>query len=148
MNRPSPVEMKRFQRLITTTPEGCWVFTGPDATKDGYVRWTSGPGKPRTLAHLWSYTVHKGPVPDGMQVGHVCHDRAVAEGSCPGGPGCRHRRCCNPDHLEAQTPSENTLVQNHAARNKTHCPQGHPYDEVNTLVGSDGKRRCRTCRRK
>jgi hypothetical protein len=28
---------------------------------------------------------------------------------------------------------------------KTHCPQGHPYDQVNTILGGDGKRRCRTC---
>lgn len=31
---------------------------------------------------------------------------------------------------------------------KTHCPAGHPYDEANTLVYADGRRRCRTCRRK
>jgi hypothetical protein len=31
---------------------------------------------------------------------------------------------------------------------KTHCPNGHPYDEENTIVyPSDGRRRCRTCRR-
>jgi len=31
---------------------------------------------------------------------------------------------------------------------KTHCPRGHPYDEQNTIVyPSDGRRRCRTCRR-
>jgi len=28
---------------------------------------------------------------------------------------------------------------------RTHCPQGHPYDEYNTVIGSDNKRRCRTC---
>lgn len=28
---------------------------------------------------------------------------------------------------------------------RTHCPQGHPYDEYNTVINSDGKRRCRTC---
>lgn len=31
--------------------------------------------------------------------------------------------------------------------NKTHCPQGHPYDEVNTLYEADGSRKCLTCRR-
>lgn len=29
---------------------------------------------------------------------------------------------------------------------KTHCPQGHPYDEANTYR-SNGHRQCRTCRR-
>jgi hypothetical protein len=31
-------------------------------------------------------------------------------------------------------------------RSKTHCPQGHPYDEANTKHTSDG-RACRTCHR-
>lgn len=31
-------------------------------------------------------------------------------------------------------------------RRKTHCPQGHPYDEKNTYRNS-GSRKCRTCNR-
>lgn len=30
---------------------------------------------------------------------------------------------------------------------KTHCPQGHPYDEDNTCVKADGRRSCRQCAR-
>jgi hypothetical protein len=31
-------------------------------------------------------------------------------------------------------------------KNKTHCPQGHPYDEENTII--DGaSRKCRICKR-
>lgn len=29
---------------------------------------------------------------------------------------------------------------------KTHCPQGHSYDDRNTVVARDGRRRCRRCR--
>ena len=33
-------------------------------------------------------------------------------------------------------------------RAKTHCPRGHEYTEENTLMyPSEGRRRCRTCRR-
>ncbi len=32
-------------------------------------------------------------------------------------------------------------------KNKTHCPQGHPYSEKNTSI-CDGKRRCKECLRK
>jgi hypothetical protein len=32
-------------------------------------------------------------------------------------------------------------------RAKTHCPQGHPYDEANTQMTRAGGRRCRTCSR-
>jgi len=28
---------------------------------------------------------------------------------------------------------------------RTHCPQGHPYDEANTIFHRDGSRRCRAC---
>jgi len=31
---------------------------------------------------------------------------------------------------------------------KTHCPQGHPYDEANTSIDKYGKRGCRECTRK
>lgn len=31
-------------------------------------------------------------------------------------------------------------------RKKTHCPQGHPYDEANTYVTPSGSRQCKTCR--
>lgn len=30
---------------------------------------------------------------------------------------------------------------------KTHCPQGHPYDEENTYVTKTGVRQCKTCRK-
>jgi hypothetical protein len=29
----------------------------------------------------------------------------------------------------------------------THCKWGHPWDDANTHVASDGRRRCKTCRR-
>lgn len=35
----------------------------------------------------------------------------------------------------------------HAQAKKTHCPQGHPYDEENTYVTPSGSRQCKTCRR-
>lgn len=44
------------------------------------------------------------------------------------------------DFLQSETPL--TALAMDA---RTHCPQGHPYDEVNTIINSDGKRRCRTC---
>jgi hypothetical protein len=37
-------------------------------------------------------------------------------------------------------------MKSHASVVKTHCPQGHAYDEENTLV-CRGARYCRTCKR-
>lgn len=138
-------QLARFRRLAIPQADGCWLWTGPYGTKDGYGKFQPAPGHPRYMAHKWSYEVFKGPIPEGMQVGHTCHDRAVEAGTCSVAAECRHRRCCNPDHLELQTPSENTMLQNHAARAKTECPKGHPYAGANLIIGKDGKRRCREC---
>lgn len=139
--------LRRFRRNVAVQANGCWMWTG-SGDRYGYGTFTPAPGQPRYLVHRWSYEAHHGPIPEGMQVGHTCHDKAVAEGTCEGGTDCPHRRCCNPAHLEAQTPSENTLAQNHDARNRDACPRGHPYTPDNTYVDPKGKRRCRECKQR
>ena len=68
---------------------------------------------------------------------------------------CRNHACVNPAHLEQVSRRENTLRGNgFPGQNsrKTHCPQGHLYDESNTqltnknLRGSVRARACRTCK--
>ena len=127
------------------SPDGCWIWQGPE-TPNHYGKVTFG-GRDRVVHRIMYEHVH-GLIPEGQQADHLCHSRAVAEGTCDGGDSCPHRKCCNPEHIEIITPSENTMRQNHAARNKTECPAGHPYDEQNTRIGkSDGKRYCRSCDR-
>lgn len=89
-----------------------------------------------------AYPVHRlvaetflGPLPDGWHTCHVDGDNqnnAVA-------------------NLRYQTPTENNLdvVRHgrHVNANKTHCPQGHPYDEANTMRERGGGRKCLTCHR-
>jgi hypothetical protein len=60
--------------------------------------------------------------------------------------------CCNPVHLEPTTHAENVRRGDggRVNREKTRCPQGHPYDRNNTRLyrRADGKgmgRACRTC---
>lgn len=83
-------------------------------------------------AHRFSYELAYGPVPKGLVIGHLC----------------RMRHCVAPDHLEAVTVGENIRRGETGSnmRSKTHCPQGHPYDEANTYVRPRGGRQCRTCR--
>lgn len=56
------------------------------------------------------------------------------------------------ENLSWGTRSENIYDRvrhgTHHMAVKTHCPQGHPYDDVNTYITRDGKRRmCRSCLR-
>jgi hypothetical protein len=120
---------------------GCWHYT-KGVGRNGYGRcgWHGGTG----LVHRVSYEVFTGPIPPGMTVNHKCHD---ADLSCPGGL-CLHRRCFNPDHLEAVTHKKNLdNGKSCAAVNaaKTHCDNGHEFTPENTYIRTDGCRTCRKC---
>lgn len=121
----------RFMEKFTVTDGGCWTWTGY-LHANGYATFFTGTRK--QMAHRWSYEHHVGPIPDGLQIDHLC----------------RVRHCVNPDHLEPVTARTNLMRGNttsaaHAA--KTACPQGHPYDDENTYIHPNGSRRCRECMR-
>lgn len=111
--------------------EPCWEWTAGKRL-NGYGRfWVDGKN---VSAHRWSYEYFIGPIPEGLQIDHLC----------------RNRECCNPKHLEAVTCQENLLRGNtFAARNsqKTHCKNGHPFDGRNTGTSVRGHRYCRACQR-
>lgn len=132
-----------LERLSSRTepgPDGCLLYTG-NLNNRGYGM-LSVDGTP-TLAHRAMYELTVGPIPDGMNLDHTCHNRDTA---CMGGDACWHRRCINVEHLEPVTGAENTRRGKSWAINgtKTHCPQGHPYDQDNTHVWN-GRRYCRAC---
>ncbi|WP_416902719.1 HNH endonuclease signature motif containing protein [Micromonospora echinospora] len=149
MSSLHPLRLRAFIAQVDTTggPDACWTWRG-DITADGYGRF----GKKSEPAHRVAYGLMVRPVPDGLNVDHLCHNHDT---TCPGGTTCRHRRCVNPAHLEAVTQRDNVLRSRHTAphRNaaKTHCPQGHAYTPENTYSRRTAKgrarRECRTCRR-
>lgn len=113
----------------------CWNWIG-GINRGGYGLFYSAERRSR-LAHRTSWELHRGPIPKGMQIDHMC----------------RNRSCVNPDHLRVVTPGQNTLENSlnftatHAA--KTHCPKGHPFSGNNLrrrFVPSQGWiRECITC---
>ena len=114
----------------TRTDTGCLEWTGV-IDRGGYGR-ISHRGK-TLLVHRLSYELHVGPIADGLHIDHLCSNR----------------RCMDPAHLEAVTPRENNLrcgCWGGVNAPKTHCPQGHPYDRLNTYLHG-GRRHCRACRR-
>lgn len=133
---------QRFWAKVDKT-EICWLWTGAKMP-NGYGSFSVNG---RTIyAHRFAYELLIGPIPEGLPLDHVKAN------------GCTSKLCVKAiaderglAHLEPVTHRENLLrgPTTQAATNitKTHCPQGHPYDEANT-EHQRGQRLCRTCRRK
>ena len=104
----------------------CWVWTA--SLSKGYGQFRVG--KSLKMAHLWAWADLRGPIPDGLDLDHLC----------------RVRRCVNPGHLEPVTRGENLARGIHHYRVRTHCKHGHEFTEANTYWWR-GSRLCRECRR-
>jgi hypothetical protein len=112
----------------------CWLWTGgtnsssTTSTKEYGRFWSDG----RVIAaHRWSYEYFVGPIPDGLEIDHLC----------------RTTLCVRATHLEPVTRRVNLLRgDTFAARNVKciQCPHGHLYDVLNTGICRKG-RYCRAC---
>lgn len=60
-------------------------------------------------AHRWAYEQTFGPIPEGMDIDHKCHNEDM---NCLGGEGCYHRPCVNPKHLTARARRANLAEGN------------------------------------
>lgn len=123
----------RIRAKVVVDAAGCWIWQGY-LIPNGYARISVG--GLRMYAHRASYEAFVGPIPNGLEIDHLC----------------RVRHCANPEHLEPVTREMNVRRgisaevnrQRHAAR--THCKRGHPFDEDNTKRKPRG-RSCRACSR-
>ena len=117
---------ERLLSKLIITPD-CWLWAGRHDSA-GYGRMD----RARSI-HRTTYEMYVGPIPDDLELDHLC----------------RNHGCCNPAHLEPVTHAENVRrgESGIAGKSRTHCPQGHPYDEQNTYLRPDrpGNRDCRIC---
>lgn len=121
--RPGTPTWLRILAHTDRTSTDCWLWT---RTRDtfGYGQ-IKVAGKPRR-AHVIAYEQWIGPVPDGLELDHLC----------------RVRHCVNPLHLEPVTHAENTRRAVYPPRRGTHCKYGHPLD-----VQGKTQQRCSICSR-
>lgn len=128
--------------LIEPQANGCHSWTGT-ITDRGYGKITVD-GK-NCQAHRLVFSILIGPIPSGLTLDHICHNR---DNTCRGGASCLHRRCVNPEHLEPISAIENAT---RARISRTHCKRGHEYTESNTRwrISSAGNqiRACKDCER-
>ena len=129
----TPLRERLLGRAVINWETGCWEWTG-HLNHHGYGQVHLRGNRRQTLkAHRASYEMTYGPIPDGLQIDHLC----------------RVRHCINPAHLEAVTGHENALRRLGKTAGDTRCGRGHEYtpDDIYTNASGDVIRRCRACRR-
>lgn len=134
----TPDLLTRFgDRILIGDSGQCWEWMGGKHKGYGRIYQARTDGRSYyARAHRVAYELLVGPIPEGTELDHLCRN-----------PGC-----VNPSHLEPVPHVENVRrglagKVNHRNSRKTHCPEGHPYDEKNTAYRSTGKRACLACQR-
>jgi hypothetical protein len=87
----SPAEVQRFWSHVERS-SGCWTWSGASTVADGF-RYGVWKHRGRLLrVHRVAYQIAGGILDLDCTVDHTCENKL----------------CCNPEHLEQVTPSENT----------------------------------------
>ncbi len=109
-------------KLVQGEQSECWTWQSSMLPKGYGTTKYKGKG---IAAYKLAYMLSIGPVPDGLELDHLC----------------RTRRCVRPDHLEPITHLENIRRGICANREKATCLKGHPFD----VIRKSGKRDCSVC---
>lgn len=118
--------LERFFSYVQREPSGCWLWIGMLNNK-GYGTFYVHEYGNKKAAHIFSYEHFVGPVPEGLELDHLC----------------RMTRCVNYEHLEPVTHKEN--MHRGVKASRAHCAEGHPFSGDNLII-DNGTRRCRICR--
>lgn len=124
-----PTSKERLLEKISINENGCWCWTS-SIKPNGYgCFWHDGAQR---NAHRVSYELFIGPIPEGLDLDHLCRNRA----------------CVNPEHLEPVTRSVNLNkgLKKSKVPKKLFCKNGHEFTQENTAVYEYVRgRRCKTC---
>jgi len=77
--------------------------------------------------------------------GHEYSEENTATTRRPGGGTSRRCRTCHRDRESARLAARRGADLLLAPKDRTHCPSGHEYTEVNTKCRKRGGRECKTC---
>jgi hypothetical protein len=100
-----PMEQRFWLKIKKS--RGCWEWQG--ATSNGYgTLLENGTGSRAWYVHRYSWTIHFGPIPEGM---YVCHT-------------CDNRICIRPQHLWLGTNAEN--LKDMHSKGRGHIPSVPP----------------------
>ena len=136
-NRPIPAKAaERAQRNHTVDPStGCWISTYAVNRWTGYasVGWQENGRALGTTVQRASYAHSYGPIPDGMVIDHLCHNRP----------------CVNPAHLRAIPRGENARRQGPGDFPLGQCTNGHPLSAMRKRIKgvSAGMSYCGACQK-
>ncbi len=134
--RPENPTKRFWEKVDRRGPDECWEWTA-SVKPNGYGQFSVvRDGKwLKSYAHRYSYELIVGPIPEGLQLDHLCRNKA----------------CVNPNHLEPVTNRENQIRGNGVGGlnfRKTHCKHGHEFTPENTYIRPAGTRECRACMRR
>jgi hypothetical protein len=99
---PLMIEDRFWTHVTKADGDGCWTWNTAKPGEYGRL----GIGGSNDLAHRYSWTLHNGPIPNGLYVLHKCDNRP----------------CVRPDHLFLGTHIDNV---------RDMCAKGRAYLQVN-----------------
>lgn len=135
--KPTHPSERFHDKYAIDASTGCWIWTAW-RNNQGYGTIGISPalsgGPKQVYAHRLSYEMHKGPIPPGLVIDHICNNPA----------------CVNPEHLQAITQKANIDRSSHPSvqrRLAGRCIRGHDMtDPTNVYMRPDnGRKACKAC---